>query len=331
MRYYRIDLINPKTNATVKTYTSYVNGQTDTGALNVELDLVVTDYATPSGDAASLVRVWGISLQDIAQSSNFYGYLINVYAGMQKGLPLANPQQNGLIVSGYVLQAFGNWIGTTMTLDLIVGAGSGPFATALTGQNVAQNWKAGTQLSTAVAATLKAAFTTYQTQINISPNIVLANDEPGFWGNMTQYAQYLRNISLSVLNPNFTLTGYAGVRVILKQNTFIVYDGTNVAQPKQIAFTDLIGQPTWIASQVIQFNTVMRADISVGDWVKLPPGQQTTTANSLSQFRQGSVFPSTYWVSYIRHVGNFRQPDGEAWISTFDAAINPQPNTAKAA
>ena len=85
----------------------------------------------------------------------------------------------------------------------------------------------------------------------------------------------------------------------------------------------MIGQVTWIDYQTVQLNCVMRADLHVGDYIKMPPGQVTTTAQSYSQFRQGSVFQGTFQISRIRHVGNFRQPMGEAWITTIDAyAVN---------
>lgn len=57
----------------------------------------------------------------------------------------------------------------------------------------------------------------------------------------------------------------------------------------------------------------MRGDLNVSDIVKLPPGQVTTQAQSFSQFRQASAIQGTFMIQKIRHVGNFRQPQGAAW------------------
>src|SRR5690242_16188921 len=71
------------------TYTSYVNGQTLGGALDIQLQFQLTGYANPTGGTTSnFVRIFGISLQEISQASNLNGYGITVKAGMVAGLPL---------------------------------------------------------------------------------------------------------------------------------------------------------------------------------------------------------------------------------------------------
>ena len=100
-------------------------------------------------------------------------------------------------------------------------------------------------------------------------------------------AKYLNDVSKSIIGGT-----YEGVRVAIQENSFVIYDGTTTKTPVQIAFNDLVGQVTWKAPNVVNITTIMRADLHVGDYVKLPPGQITTTAASLSQYRQGSVFRS---------------------------------------
>ena len=113
-------------------YKITVGGQTwdatgDPNALNVELDLpVAPDHLPKSGAWA---RVWGIPLQTLLNAKSFNSQPIYVYGGMQKGLPLANPAQSGLLVQGFIFQAFGNWIDVTQqSLDLVIMAGSGSTA-----------------------------------------------------------------------------------------------------------------------------------------------------------------------------------------------------------
>ncbi len=117
---------------------------------------------------------------------------------------------------------------------------------------------------------------------------------------------------------------YLGVRTAINGNTITVTDGTTQqGGVKQIAFQDLIGQPTWFAPDTIQVTTVMRADITFGDMIQLPPTLTTTQAGSYNSiFRNNSVFQGTFIVTGIRHVGNFRQPQAEAWVSTFQCVVN---------
>lgn len=309
MRYYSIQITDPTSGAAIRTYTSFVNGKTLPGALNIELDVPVTAFALPYG--AAFVRVWGISLKDVAQASDLNGKSISVYAGMQAGLPLANPKQSGLIVQGTIQQAFGNWQGTNQTLDMQITVAQ---SIGDTPKNISFDWKAGTPLEAVITSTLATAFPGYTSSISISPNLILSHDEPGFYGSMVQFAQYVKQMSQSILGGS-----YRGVDIVLKEKTFTVYDGTTQTTPLQIGFNDLIGQVTWIASQLVQLSCVMRADLSVSDFIKMPPGQITTSSASLSQYRQGSVFQGVFQIQTIRHIGNFRQADAASWVTVIDA------------
>lgn len=317
MRYYHIQVTDPASGKVLKDYNSYVNGQTDPGALNVEMDIQVAPYDTPVG--GSFVRVWGIPLTDIGQAADLNFKNIAVYGGMQAGLPLANPAQAGLLVSGSVMQAFGNWRDVDMTLDInLVAGGTGSAAPSILAPvNLTQNWKAGTPLAAAIRTTLAAAFPSIKSNIDISPNLVLAHDEPGFYGNLAQFAKYVNDVSQAIVGGD----NYGGVRITIQDGAFVVYDGTTTKKPVQIAFDDLIGQVTWKAAQIVNFTTVMRADLHAGDYVMLPPGQVTTTAQSLSQYREGSVFTGKFQINNVRHVGNYRAESGDYWVSVFDATL----------
>lgn len=310
MRYYKIAIKNPTTGAEVKTYTSFVNDKTVPGALNIELDIPVVAFAQPMG--AGIVRVWGISLQEIGQASNLNGMAISVYGGMQKGLPLANPAQAGLLVQGFVFQAFGNWIGLDQTLDLIIQPNSGTIAQP---KNIVIDWKKGTPLAGAIASTLSTAFPGYQQKINISPKLVLSQDEPGFYSTMAQFAQYVKDVSKSIAGGT-----YQGVDILLTETTFTVDDGSTQTSPTQIQFQDMIGQPTWLDSVTVQTKFVMRADLKVMDYIKFPPALVTSAAESVSPLINAkATFQGTFQINQIRHVGNFRQADAASWITTVDA------------
>lgn len=308
------------------TYTSFANNKSNPAALQVELDIPLAAYATPVGGA--LIRVWGISLAEISQANQLNPSLdkskyknIEVYAGMQKGLPLANPRQKGLLAAGTIQQAFGNWVGTNMTLDIIMAPDFGSNANP---KNIVVNWRAGTSLSQSIELTLKNAFPKLKKPvINISPLLVLNNNEVGYYNTLAQFAYYLKGISVSIIGSHT----YQGVDIFLDQGALQVSDGTTQDAPKQIAFQDLIGQPTWIEGNKLQFKCVMRGDITINDFVKMPPALVTTVAAASSALvNQKAAFQGVFQTSLIRHVGNFRQADAESWITTFDAyPQNPQP------
>lgn len=311
MRYYDIQITDADSGALVKQFTSLNTlGQTILGALNVELDIPVVQLADPMG--AAYVRVWGISLQDISQAFNLNGKTITVSAGMAKGLPLANPKQAGLILQGTVTQAFGNWQGVEQTLDFIVNSVTG---TAEDPKNLVLTWSAGQTLGDAVRATLAIAFPDYAIEDSTSGDLVLNQDEAGFYQTVGQLADYVKQVSQSIHGG----ADYGGVRVRVQDKTFYLYDGTTSTAPLQIAFTDLIGQPSWLGLQQINFKTAMRADIQVGDYIQLPQGQVTSSAQSYSQYRDSSAFKGIFQVGRVRHVGNFRQPDANSWVTVFDA------------
>ncbi len=307
MRYYRIEVANPDGSA-FATFTSQVNGSPDPGALLVELDIPVTTFAAPSG--GDLVRIWGVSLAQISQASDFNGKLIKVYGGMQRGLPLANPAQAGLLTSG-VIQALGNWIGTNQYVEFYIFPDGG---SATVPKNIVLNWTQGTQLSAALRATLETAFPSLTVSINISDKLAAPVTQLGAYYSMELLATDVKRLSQNLIGGDYT-----GVDMLIRENAIIVYDGPTIADPLQISFTDLIGQPTWIQLGIMQFSTVMRADIQVGNVVGLPQTQGTTTTGAIFQPKNQSSFQGRFQIDAIRHVGNSRAPDATSWISTFNA------------
>ena len=309
MRYYDIAISDPKSGSILKHYSSHPGGGFDPGALRVELDIPVTTFDTVIGSGNA--RVWGVSIQDIGQASDLNMKNIIVSAGMKQGLPLANPAQSGVIVQGIILQAFGNWQDTNMTLDLQIGSATGsPHAPV----NAPFFCKKGQSVSAAIMQTLKTALPSTQVNINISPKLVFTEDYVGYYQSIHQFAQVLTKVTAPIIGGSYT-----GVRMLAKQNQISVYDGTSYSSPKQIAFNDLIGQITWQTAGSINFKTVMRADVQVGDVVMMPQGQVATQAQSYSQYRQNGIFTGVFQVDIVRHLGNSRAPSGNDWVTVFDA------------
>ena len=335
-RFYEIVLGKSASGRAGGTLTSAPGGVNDPGALLVEMDIPVAAYDTPGG--AAQIVISGVSIQTVAQGADFNGAPITVSGGMTAGLPLANPSQAGVLIQGQIYQAYGNWIGENMSLVFqIVQAGTvtTPPATPL---NIVFRWLKGTSLTSAINTLLTTAFPGYTANINITPNLVNTEDEHGFHGNLTQFSQYLHNMSQSIIGPTLNGQPYAGVSVVPSGQTFYVQDGssqqapnTTYSAPKKFAFTDMIGQPTWIDTQTLQFNTVMRADITIGDYVLMPVGINpiTTQPGAIPvsvPTRDSNIFYGTWQIVIMRHVGNSRDPSATAWVTTFNAikAVAPQ-------
>jgi hypothetical protein len=297
------------------------------------------------------VTIWGPSLQQIRQAADFNGAPITVYAGMQPGLPLAtaafNDNQQGLLMQGIIWQAYGNWMGINQTLNFVIRP-DGSIGTLDDPSNFVINWPKGTALGPAIQQVLTTVYPQYAVQVGISPNLVLQQDEQHTVGTLKNFAVYVLGISQDILGSD-----YQGVNMTLKGNVIYVYDGTtapsaasggsNVSASgvgakasamgtKQLNFPDFIGQMTWNNPFEVQFNMVLRADLSVGDTVFFPPLALTQSVTpgpqANSQARDQSTFSGPWQIKYIRHVGNSRGPDAQSWISTFVAIAQTSPQTA---
>lgn len=341
MRYYQIKIQDSSGNLYVPpgwqglgaSYTSLVNGQTLTNALDLEMDISVSAFALP-GEGGAWLQLKGISLQEIAQANNLgpvlsngqisAAHTIQVYGGMQRGLPLANPAQSGLLVQGQIIQCFGNWVGVDMTLDFFIvpNFGATTAGSSVQPANLVLHWPAGMPLGTAIKNTLQTAYPSASPAptIQVSNNIVQQQDGSGVYGDLTQLSEYARRVSRAIIGGN-----YLGVAIISQGNSFLVTDGSNTNNNAiQIQFQDLIGQPTWIAPNTIQVKTVMRADIQPASQIKLPPTLVTNTPQSQSQYRSNSVFQGNFFVSTVRHIGHFRQPTADAWVTVINATPQQQ-------
>jgi hypothetical protein len=337
-RYYKIDI-----NSGQYVFTNQVNGKLDPGALRVELQLEETSYATPTGQ--SLVTIWGVPLVEnagksgnkqkggpsgnipgISQASDLNNLDITVSAGMQNGLPFATQNvadnQQGVLVTGYILQAYGNWMDVNQSIGLVISSG---FTTTQDDPaNIVVTWKKGQKLADALQQTFQTAYPNLKPDINISSNLVLPSDEATQFDTVQALAPWVKQISQQIIGGN-----YPGVDMWVTNGVIKVFDyGTNTNTPITIKFIDMMGQPTWLNTQEISFATVMRADIDIGSYIQLPElsaQQSITTPQSDSQYRNKSAFKGTWQVSQIRHVGDSRAASALSWVSIYQAYSNMAP------
>lgn len=311
-------------------YGSVVNGQTLPGAWNIELDIFSYSFGAAVGNGS--LTIWGVSLQEIYQASNLNSYNIDIYGGMAPGLPLATTQAPyaGLLASGMIFPAYGNWVDVNQTLNFTITPGHGNnnnkplFGANAQPANISWNWRKGQTMGAALQSALTAAFPGVKVNVNISSGVVLTNQnqDAGFYASLDQFNSYVKQRSVATLNqPN-----YYGVQIAYDPsvNAINVFDGTQgSAQPKQLNFADFIGQPTWLGNAV-NFKMPMRTDLKIGAFVKMPQGlNPITTAQSSLIASNRTAFQGTYQVRQVRHVGNYREPSADAWVTVIDAVQLP--------
>ncbi|WP_244126833.1 hypothetical protein [Burkholderia gladioli] len=316
MRYYDISITPAGSTKPFRQWTSHPNGTFDPGALNVEFDIPVAAYGAPLGGQSVLIE--GVPLADLLQAQQFAGMNFSMKGGMKAGLPLANPKQAGPLVGGQIFQSFGNWEGTEMTLDLVLNPG---VYTLDQPGNIVLNWKAGSALAQALQQTFSVAYPSMSVSINISNELVQSHDEVHRCSTLEELAQLLQDIT----KGSFFGAGYEGVQLSIQAGQITVWDDTYEPNTVQLAFTDFIGQPTWIEPNVMQVKLVLRADIQLGTTLKMPQGLQSTpgivltSAASLpSSLKYKSAFQGSFSVIEQRHIGNFRAPDGASWATVIN-------------
>lgn len=342
MRYYRIVITRATSTSTSATASTVrgsntldfnthprgVNSYPDPGALHVIFDIPV--FTFDQLDGKSYVEIRGVDIYTISQASNLQGASIQVYGGFGKGYDLAKPDQSGLLLIGSVYQAYGNWQGTEMSLNLIVQ----PYNTPITQENQAYfvwHWAQGTGIKSAITKAINAALPGYKISFNIQQDYSSPHDDLGFYTDVQSFCTAVLNSSLSV---NST-TGYGGIQIFLHKQTFYVLDNSTDASPKKIQFEDLVGQPTWLGPASvpkIMFVTQMRADLIVGDVVTMPAFNQNGSQKTLSGYgtiaptsqdiqtpKDRSLFQGNFFITSVRHIGDSRNPDGTSWITVFEA------------
>ena len=312
MRWYRIRVIAPDGKIREEWNSHRPNGLINNGALRVEFALPVTSMTESAGNAE--LKVWGVPLSYFSQSYNLNGCSIYIEAGMTKGLPLANPNQKGLVLKGRIQASYPLWEGTNAYLQMVIIAGSNTLSDP---RQLIVNWKKGQKLADVLKETLKE----YQSDIQISDNLVCNFDHTGHYETYeslsTQLEQYTKAF---IKDPN-----YQGVKITKQNGKLYVFDGTKTANKTvTIDFKDLIGQPQWLNTAQITMTTMLRGDILFGNNIKMPERliSQYAFNSAISNEREKLNFKGTFNVVGITHIGDFRNPHPDAWSTILTVTKN---------
>lgn len=342
------------------TYTSLQDGGnlttpgfTNPAALRCEMDIMTTALHQPM--PGQYLKLSNVSLGEAANVQGLQHMNIAVSGGFAKGLPLANPSQAGLLCAGQIRNCFGNWIaGEQSVVFYIFAKGSAASsnqtttspptlntpaipATIDTPANITFQWQSGEPLLTPLVRTLQTTFPQYQINGAISPSLIWAGTaETAFFPTLGTFAQYVHQKSLSVMGGYApSLANYMGVHIAMQGNSITVFDGTTLTTPKTILFDDLVGQPTSAEPYIVQAITMMRADISVGDHVKLPLTPFTLSGpngglappspslgNSAAQARYATANTGIYTVTSVRHLGDSQGEAATDWVTVLELRQN---------
>jgi hypothetical protein len=344
LRYYKIEFQNADGSSfTPKSLTALgagissldKSGGTNTDALNVELE--ISQYAGHNaGDTSSFVRIWGLPLSDLGKAPDYNRKNVIVSGGMSKGLPLANPAQRGPLIKGQVYQAFGNWRGTVMSLDMFIAPGFVKSDAKISPQgrpdqpvNWTFTWKKDQKLSDMLSDTLGKTMPGITPKIQVDDSRTAPMDMSGQYQTLPQFSSWLRYHTKGKFGDRDD-----GVSLASDGDIVVAFEtDPSKAKPaatRQIFASDIIGQPMYYQPFFITLKTVMRGDLDIGNAIKLPK-------DFVSEVAQSPAFPygtgvqrsqdsinfggGTYLIQQIQHFGHFRQADATAWVTQIWASL----------
>lgn len=325
MRYYNIQIISATDGSNIATFSTMANQQTNGAALKVNVEIFQSFAATPVQN--SYVRIYGVDYSLLHQAQNLNDQIVIISVGMAPGLPLANLQPApATIAIGTIFQAFSNWQGNLVTLDLVIL----PYITDITKElNLSGVWPKGNTLESCVRSVLGTSFPNSPISGGFSSDLVFTEDQPYTYTTFNQFASFVSSISKSII----TAPDYLGANIVQNSNGFMLTDGTAATgqensynNPLVINVYDVIGNLTWIDTSTVQAKVVMRGDLFVGQYITFPKGFPiATNSNTYVQLRDNMSFQGVFLVQLIHHSGDSRQPDANSWVTIINATIAPAP------
>jgi len=280
------------------------------GALMIEISAAVTLHA--NAGEGTVVTIYGLSRKYLQQQFNLNGFRIEVYGGMAKGLPLANPAQRGLLFVGNVQETtpmleMGNVILVLSVTANAINPRSKPV-------NLFFKLKKGEKLENGI----KNLFPNEKLNISISDRLIVDYDIDKHFTVFDDFARYVFELSKHIIKD----TEYKGVNASHKKDGIIFLDFSKPSKKIiKIDFKDLIGQPTFRDLYTIDARFVMRGDLSLGDTIQFPDkmnvqfGQGTFPLNT----RQQATFKGNFTVLDLHHIGNSRASSGDSWVTLVTA------------
>lgn len=307
--------------------------------IGLQLEFDVNYTASDLIDPATIVKLYGVPITILRQAVQLVGGNVQIFAGFEAGLPLANPQQQGEILNGRIVNAWSDWVGANQCLNVAINPTVRP-ATESEVFSITVDAEAGERLGDVIRRTLVDAYPEKQIQVNVSNDLVLNEAWKGVYWRVSQFANMIRSQSVNLLGAN---VNYAGISVVVQGERILVFDNSDVASSaagsaKAIQPYELLGQPSWIGFNKIAFKCPLRADIQCGDMISLPAQITSGAGGILLQStaftyppRTTTTFSGEFIVIGIRHVGRFLDKNGtDGWTTIYTViATLPAPSTSE--
>ncbi|MDF7673949.1 hypothetical protein PT277_08005 [Acetobacteraceae bacterium ESL0709] len=323
-------------------------GRYDGGALDIEFKV---DQVSLDSYTLASITIYGVDGDVLNQAISMEGRVVELRAGMGKGLPLSNPALYGQILSGTVTTGAESWTGPNTSLTLYVK----PFTAESDKETVDPNKKRiaftddtkskipknafivnikkGASIREALIACVKPHFKDYKIDFEstIAENLMADKDFMNYYEKLEDFVYDMgtKGDSLWQYYTGLTLRAYA------HDKFFTFSDGTSDKDPKQIQFSEMIGQPSWDdKDKIIKFSCLMRADIHIGDKIKLPLfdelGKPTDdTVQKLPATKNKSRYSGIFYITAVNYYGWFRSKEGKDWNVTYTALPFIIPNLGK--
>ena len=192
--------------------------------------------------------------------------------------------------------------------------------------NIIHNLLPKMPLSQAIRQTLSTVFPAAKLNINISDVLKLGYQDAGMYQSVSQYADQMYKLSRSIMgNQAF------GIHMAAHNGTIHVFDDSATDGSVTLEAIDMIGQPTWVDANKLEVKCVMRGDLR-------PNMLATIPANTLINLSQQAGIPlaaasmqRTHLtkedisgrIIELRHIGDFRNPDGNYWCTMIYMLVPP--------
>lgn len=325
MRFYNI-IITPVEGAPITFSTIGLTSPDNYSALQVELDIYEGVQHSLAKQGGTL-KIKGIDYYDISTlnlnpltttGAEYLFASIQIFVGMSAGLPYAKPQQIGMILNGSIQRAFANWQGNQVSLDIVL---NGLPSKDYIKRNIVWSWELGQDMFSAIELALTTAYA-LPVLGEISPDLICQSPDNGRYDTITAFSQMIKRQSKAVsVNPL-----YSGVNIVEDIYGFTVYDSTTVSQTiKLINYEDMIGNATWIDGATIQIKLVMRGDLALNQYIKLPDralALATSALNPLGYYKNSIPFDfGVLSIGEIHHMGNSRQADANSWVTVLNCYV----------
>lgn len=311
-------------------------GPWDSGKMNnpldIEFDIQTTGGAVIASQTSTLV-IRGLPMSFIRQSVNFGGCLCTIKAGFSNiGLPLATVQSvhYNMILQGQIYVPYANWQGVNQSLNL----GLINYSPVLQPNDAIQlNGEKGEKLHDVILRGLEGAFQGRRIQMSVVGDLVLPEAVSSVpFLTLGGYSAKINQLSRAIAGRD----DYSGIDIFVQKDFITVTDFVHPMSgtDQVITLEELIGQPTWDSWSEISVKVPLRADLNVGDALTISgPGQRAiytpyggagavlTTNGAVGQIvhAKGVTFSGEFIIRSVRHVGAFRNPSPDSWVTIITA------------